>query len=347
MMILTCLKAKTTFKLAMTTPLSLIGFKTICLQILLALPFAFFAPVASPQVFSETPVNIYGDGEPDNGVEDSRQQLEIGRGKRVSLSDQRVAAGTVNCDGKIRGTAMVLDTREYAPALKGVVLISAAHVLFDLKEAKRFKRCEFHFLGLQQYAGYRVKIGLEYVAMGDFDPLAKTEVVGFGKGDWVLMYAPKVWRGFNPGTALTLNDFSFSQLQSYRQSGGEFSLIAFNSRSGLLSISINCNVIESRTGDIGGGRWAGQLLDDCDSDGGASGGGIVAVSGKKQVLVGIRSGSHWSEQEFPKQKYPNGPPDGSVWDAKSNTNFARAIDARIIQVLQEFTRGIELREATF
>jgi len=323
---------------------------TILVQtLLIALIVSFILKV--PAVFAQPPsptqVNIFGDGDPDNGIEDSREQILGGRRRAVSLDDQRMSAGTIKCDGKIRGTAMVIDTREYAPDLRGVVLMSAAHVLFDLDKGERFQRCEFYFLALGEYARYRIKIDLANLKMGNFDPAMATGVHEFGEGDWVFMYAPKAWRGYEPNEALVVQNFSFQQMESYRRSGGEVRLIAFDSTEGVISVSGDCNVFESGVDDLGGGQWPGQLLDDCDSAGGASGGGIVVVFGEKRYLIGIRGGSHWNKQVFPDEKYPNGPPDGSVWDSHSNTNFGRAIDAGIIQVLQEFTRNIEQDEVGF
>lgn len=74
---------------------------------------------------------------------------------------------------------------------------------------------------------------------------------------------------------------------------------------------------------------------------GASGGGIVAVLNQQQYLVGIRSGSHWSEQVYPASEYPSGPPDGSVWDRNKNTNFGRAIDAHLLAELASFIHKLE------
>ena len=313
--------------------------KTTCLQVFLTVLLSLPA-FASVPVLNEIAVNIYGDGDAGNGTEDSRKQIEV-------ITDKRLAAGTVYCDGKNRGTAMVLDTREFAPSLKGVVLVSAAHVLFDLKTGKRFKRCEFRFLGLKKSSKYRAKLKLNLIQMGDFDPHADPGGSNYGEGDWVFMYAPKAWRDYDPNTALTLGEFSFSHLDSYRHSNVEFKLIAFDANSGQIKVSRDCTVVKSQSGDIGGGRWAGQLLDDCDSQGGASGGGIVAVWAEKKGLVGIRGGSHWSDEKFPDHQFPGGPPDGAVWSPESNTNFARAIDAKIMQVLQEFTQVIELKEGTF
>ena len=122
----------------------------------LLLMVAMFLVVFSlnAQTIHTVPVNIFGDGNPENGVEDSRQQLMNGRGKGVNLVDRPLNAGTIKCDGKVRGTAMVIDTRKFAPDLKGVVLASAAHVLYDLNKKKRFRRCEFQFLALGELARY-------------------------------------------------------------------------------------------------------------------------------------------------------------------------------------------------
>lgn len=286
-------------------------------------------------------VNIFGDGNPENGLEDSREQLMAGRGRGIRLADQRLNAGTLNCDGKIRGTAMVIDTREFAATLKGVVLASAAHVLYDLDNKRRFKRCEFHFLALGEIASYRAKVDLKHLRMGAYDPKSETGDAEFGEGDWVFIYIPKPWKNFNPDDGLVLREFSFLQMETYQQSGGEISLVAYDSTAKVISVSRNCTVIESSGDDLGGGTWKGQLLDDCDSAGGASGGGMIAVLNQQQYLIGIRNGSHWSEQAYPVSEYPAGPPEGSVWNRHTNTNFGRAIDAHLINELELFIRGLE------
>jgi len=285
-------------------------------------------------------VNIFGDGDPANGIEDSRQQILGGRRNGESLADQRMNAGTIVCDGKIRGTAMVVDTREYAPGLEGVVLASAAHVIYDLDKGKPFKRCKFQLMAFGELRRYQAKIDLKYIKMGGYDPLEATNGSGFGEGDWVFLYVPRPWQGFDPDESLQATEFAFADLQSFRQAGGEFRLIAFNADTSVMSVSRYCNVIESKNGDLGGGAWPGQLLDDCDSANGSSGGGIVAVLSGKHYLVGIRNGSHWSEQVFPSKEYPLGPPDGANWDRLSNTNFARAFDADLLGALKSFTIGL-------
>jgi hypothetical protein len=240
----------------------------------------------------------------------------------------------------------VVDTRELAPALDGVVLASAAHVLYDLEQNRRFKDCEFHFLALSELASYRAKIDLEHVSLGGFDPTMTTTGVDFGQGDWAFLYVSKAWKRYRPEESLALREFSYAQMEAFQQAGGEIRLIAFDSSTRLISESRHCTLIESGNDDLGGGAWKGQLLDDCDSVGGASGGGIIAVIGDQRYLIGIRSGSHWSEQAFPVDEYPSGPPDGSVWDRRTNTNFGRAIDARLIRELNAFVRGLEDSDAS-
>jgi len=294
-----------------------------------------------------TPASIFGDGDPVNGVEDDRQQLMNGRRKGLSLDDQRMNAGTIVCDGKTRGTAMVIDTREFAPDLKGVVLASAAHVFYDLEKNRRFKRCEFHLLALSALSSYQAKIDLKQVVTGGFDPGQATDQPEFGQGDWAFVYVARPWRNFDRDETLVAGVFPQSQLETFQQSGGEFRLIAFDSDNGVISMSRHCTVVESRSGDLGGGTWQGQLLDDCDSTGGSSGGGIVAIVDGQQYLVGIRNGSHWSEEVFPSGQFPQGPPDGSLWNRHTNTNFGRAIDAQLIHELRRFSQNLEAHKSLF
>lgn len=313
-------------------------------------PASLFFILSSGLVFGAdagvVSVNIFGDGDPGNGIEDNRQQMMGGRGSAVGLSDQRLNAGTIKCDGKIRGTAMVVDTRVIAPALKGVILASAAHVLYDLEEKQLFRRCEFHFLALNQLASYRAKIDLKSIRKGGFDPNAAIDVLKFGEGDWTFLYIRKPWKSYRAEDALSLADFSHIHSGSFQASGGEIRLIAYDSKARVISSSTHCTVFESSGDDLGGGGWKGQLLDDCDSAGGASGGGIVAVVNQKHYLIGIRGGSHWSEEMYPPGTYPTGPPDGSLWDRHSNTNFGRAIDTKIIRELMEFVQQLEIKENT-
>lgn len=288
------------------------------------------------------PVNIFGDGNPLNGIEDDRVGINGGWSGGGGPADRYVnAGGTITCDGKFRGTAMVVDSREFVPGFTGVVLVSAAHVLYDLDKNRLFRRCKFNFMGRAKDTGYQSKIDLKKMRMGNFDPRQDTGRIEFGEGDWVFLFLRKPWKKFSPDQSLRLRDFSFAQTESYQQSGGEFRLLAFDSSTGAFSESRNCTIVESKGDDLGGGGWKGQILDDCDSADGASGGGIIAVLKQQHYLVGIRNGSHWSEQAYPADEYPSGPPDGSVWNRRSNTNFGRAIDTRLLSELAHFIQTLE------
>ena len=300
--------------------------------------------VASPlsaQTARIVPVNIFGDGNPLNGVEDSREAVTGREGDGRGSHGQQMNAGTITCDGKFRGTAMVVDTREFAPDLEGVILVSAAHVLFNLDKNRLFRHCKFYFMGWDKVTGYRSKIDLKKIWMGNFDPRLSNGGSEVARGDWVFLYLRKPWKKFNPDQSIGLREFSFSQLGSYRQSGGEFRLLAFDSSAGVISESRNCVVVESDGNDLGGGTWKGQLLDDCDSADGASGGGIIAVLNQQHYLIGVRNGSHWDEQVYPADRFPSGPPDGSAWDRRSNTNFGRAIDKTLLGELSLLIRSLE------
>jgi hypothetical protein len=308
---------------------------------LLAALLALFSTSVLSQAPVSLPVNIYGDGNPENGIEDSREQLMGGRGSGIGLATQSLNAGSIMCDGKIRGTAMVLDTRELEPALEGVLLATAAHVLFDLERKRLFKRCEFHFLALGELPRYRAKIDLGKARFGRYDPGSTTAGREFGQGDWAYLYLARPWKNFNPAESIVPRDFNVLDMAAFERSHGEIRLVAFDSTAGVIAVSRNCRVIESTAADLGGGAWRGQLLDDCDSAGGASGGGIVAVVDNRQYLVGIRSGSHWSNEAFPADQYPLGPPDGSVWNPDFNTNFGRAIDSDLMRELIDFIQEIK------
>jgi len=283
------------------------------------------------------PVTVFGDGDPYNGVEDSREPLMGGRRSGPGPP----SAGAIWCDGHVRGTAVVIDSRDFVPGFPGVVLATAAHVMYDLEKKSRFRRCEFQFLALGAIQGYTAEIDLDRARFGDFDPNKATEEIQFGEGDWAFLYVPKPWKNYRPEQSLPIRGFSFASMESFQQSGGKFRLVALDFASGAIGESGDCTVIESKRDDLGGGAWSGQLLDDCDSGGGASGGGIVGVMGDQRYLVGIRTGSHWSGGVFPAGDYPGGPPAGSIWDPRFNTNFARAVDDSLLMALDQFFNDLE------
>jgi len=288
--------------------------------------------------FRRMQVNIFGDGDASNGVEDSRIDMSSPRWNEPTHRPWNMAAGTVHCDGRNRGSAMILNTSDLGDLEGGVILASSAHVVYDLQLKQRFKQCHFHFMALDSLPGYQSEIDLELSRLGGFDPAQEHETSRFGQDDWAFLYIHKPAPGISLAAGIRLR--SYQHTTSLAADPVRFQFIAFNPGSGSISISTDCQVRESTTDDLGGGAWPGQLLDDCDSEGGASGGGLVAHVNGAAFLVGIRSGAHWDGQIFPARDFPQGPPEGSVWDIRSNTNFSRAIDERLLKELQSMIQDL-------
>jgi len=311
-----------------------------CQAVLLALAFLPVWQVSAREA-APVAVSVFGDGDPSNGIEDDRRPLFGETGRGITPAELRINAGTIFCDGKLRGSAVALDTRSYAPGLKGVVLSTAAHVIYDLDEKTLFTQCEFHYLALDQLSRYRAAIDMGRARLGGFDPARATSEPAFGRGDWAFLYVPAAWSGFDPGGNLEARDFSLTADAGFHRGGVRMRLVAFDGAAGAISISPHCTARLSRADDLGGGIWPGQLLDDCDSEQAASGGAIIAVSGDRQYLVGIRLGTHWSPRAYPQARYPHGPPPGSVWDRRLHTNFGRAFDRDLLSALRKYCRDVE------
>lgn len=275
--------------------------------------------------------SIFGDGDPGNGVEDSRIDMGSPAWHDHSRQPWNMGAGTIHCEGRNRGSAMIVDTREFGELGEGLILTTSAHVLYDLESGRRFERCRFHYMGLDQLPGYQGDIDLARSRLGDFDPSGARDQPGFGKEDWALLYVSGIVPGVSGSGRVRLRPYARLADESAQP---VYQFIAYSAVARGMTISTACRVVESNGGDLGGGGWAGHLLDDCDSEGGASGGGLVASIGAEHYLVGIRSGAHWDAATFPQSRFPAGPPDGSSWDVHSNTNFSRAIDEELMRNLR-------------
>ncbi|MBT8061176.1 MAG: hypothetical protein HKO64_12100 [Xanthomonadales bacterium] len=276
-------------------------------------------------------VNIFGDGNPANGVEDDRIDMSSPDWNDPSRRSWNMGAGTIHCEGKNRGSAIILDTSSLGGPVTGMIVATSAHVVFDLEENRRFRSCRFHYMALDSLPGYQADIDLDASVLGPFKPGKDRRQPEFGKHDWAFLYVPSPSAGINGSGRIRL--MPFESLSHVDQSRVSFQFIAYSRSSGSISISTRCSVAESTPQDLGGGAWRGQLLDNCDSEGGASGGGLVAAVDGQQFLVAIRSGAHWNSDAFPEKDYPRGPPDGSSWDVGSNTNFSRAIDLDLLDAL--------------
>jgi len=285
--------------------------------------------------------NVFGDGDPGNGTEDDRRALNLEPASDDFPLGPPLAAGTVFCDGALRGTAILVDVSALVKDAPGRYLATAAHVLLDLDTGLAFGSCEFHYRNLGQLPGYQAALLPRWTRSGPFDPAGDRDSAGLGEHDWAFAYLPdpgrpRDWpRGLPPRELVSLEPAAGAP---------HYHLLAFDAGRRALSITAVCQAVASVEGDLGGGAWRGQYLDDCDSGAGASGGGLIAVVGNSTSLVGIRTGSHWSAEEFPAWQFPGGPPDGEPWSVSGNTNFCRAIDAGLIEALRALATDAKLAE---
>lgn len=281
--------------------------------------------------------SVFGDGDPGNGTEDSRQPLLMTPASADFPRGVPLGAGTVVCDGTLRGSATLV--RPGPPAADGhFYLATAAHVMVDLDSGHPFDECRFHYLGLNHLPGEQVPIELESVIQGAFDAGADRRSGNFGREDWALVRLPVTASGQRWAEGLPIA--RFEDIQARAASGAvRFHLLAWDRRTKTMALSTDCQVHQSGSDDLGGGQWAAHLLDDCDSGQGASGGGLIASIDGRAYLVGIRSGAHWSPARWPPERYPDGPPEGAAWDPSTNTNFSRAVDSDLLLRLEELQKS--------
>jgi hypothetical protein len=270
---------------------------------------------------------VFGDGDPDNGTEDDRSSLSA-----AGSESWRNAGGTIHCDGEQRGSGMLL-------ALEGqLFLVTAAHVLMNLETAQPFNRCDYHHMAMHRLPGSQVALDLGQLVSGDFDAAEATDGQAFGNRDWAFLPLTEA------GSSLV--HFGSVPAMAWQDLAGEVNglrLVAWDSEHRRMSVSAPCSAQPSTRGDLGGGAWPGQLLDDCDSGHGASGGGLLVQTAQGVFLIGIRTGSHWSPHRFPASAFPAGPPDGSPWDVQGNTNFARAVDRSMLELLSGLVRQAQVK----
>ncbi len=282
---------------------------------------------------------VFGDGDPDNGVEDGRRALSTGIGE-APANDWYRSAGTIHCDGAVRGSATLLDLSELAPGA-GPVIATAAHVLFDLETGQPWSQCAFHYMGLGALPGYQAWLSGARLMLGSFDPGSSASELDSGADDWAFAALDHGWRppvdgaGLQPATAEQVADGQ-----------GRLGLVAWDRGRGEISVVQGCQAVFSSPDDLGGGAWRGQLLDDCDSDGGASGGGMVASRNGRSLLVGIRGGAHWDADLWPPAQYPDGPPPGDIWHPRRHTNFARALDRTMLDSLAAWIMRLDGNQVT-
>ncbi|MFT7564637.1 MAG: hypothetical protein ACI8ZT_002294, partial [Bacteroidia bacterium] len=201
--------------------------------------------------FEAQQVNIFGDGDNSNGIEDNRIDMSSSQWNSVNRRPWNMGSGTIHCDGRNRGSAVIVDTSDMGELEKGAIIATSAHVLFDLEKMRLFSSCKFHYMALDHLPGYQTKIELSLSRMGRFDPSSPRNNKGFGKEDWAFLYIDDDMPGISLHGGLPLRAFEESPVQS--PDADSYQFIAYSHSVDAITISTVCQVTRSVAHDIGGG----------------------------------------------------------------------------------------------
>jgi hypothetical protein len=158
-------------------------------------------------------------------------------------------------------------------------------------------------MGLDQLPGYQGDIDLARSRLGDFDPSGARDQPGFGKEDWALLYVSGIVPGVSGSGRVRLRPYARLADESVQP---VYQFIAYSAVARGMTISTACRVVESNGGDLGGGGWAGHLLDDCDSEGGASGAAWWPVSARNTTWWGSAAARTGTRRHFRNPGFPPG-----------------------------------------
>ena len=215
-------------------------------------------------VAANATASVFGDGDPDNGVEDQR----IHRQQATSWPPQFNSVGLLVCNGEVEGSGVLLNL-EGQP-----VVLTAGHVL----QTKTFEECEYHSSANRWDRGEINKI----MEVGDGtqdDPLPYRY-----ENDWTLA-AVTPWPGWR--------NWALSQEHIVANHAVGMTLaflVGFDVVSGQIKAHLRCNF--GSAGQTSLLRGTSDLVwDDCHSMGGASGGALFVQTPKGIGLLGIRIGS--------------------------------------------------------
>jgi V8-like Glu-specific endopeptidase len=202
---------------------------------------------------------IFGDGNPDNGIEDQRQSAP----KKLLKS-----VGTVFCDGGLRGTATHIETtanKEHS------IILTAAHVLFNKKNGEAFKHCSYRPEN-QRLSG----IDFAAISKHQYQPLSKNKI---RQSETDIVFVALQKRTYQKNLKLTLLN---------NTAGNELQLLGYNADSQEISLSSHCM-------DFSSEAFISEqlLLHNCDALSGASGGPIIMATekGNNAGIIAVHGGT--------------------------------------------------------
>jgi V8-like Glu-specific endopeptidase len=250
---------------------------------------------------------VFGDGSPENGIED--QRLIPARGQPSAMS----AVGTIICDGGLRGTATHI--RSSLIDTSHAIIVTAAHILFDAKSGKNYSSCSYLPENKRLSA-----ISFESISEHSFDP-TNTDKIAQSEND--IVFVALTWPPQQP--ALLLED-------TKSIGGGKLSLLGYNSSQNQLTESADCKAYSST-------QFASEklFLHDCDAKSGASGGPLLLQISKDQPakLIAVHGGT-LLVNGIAGVETSSASRDGAVANPERWINQARRVDQSVLLRLQQF-----------
>ena len=265
---------------------------------------------------------IFGDGDPDNGIEDSRQLLAA-----TDMAHYQRFFGTIECFGRVRGIALLLSVLNSESDKFHPVLLTAKHV-FPGVGNERLEDCHYQAAGKPWQPQLLAR---KYVSGGSSRVGAEQSRVAEFAEDWTLVSMP-TWKGWKN------NAFSFSIDIAQRRYNGRGDkdtpypqraiFIGFDEALGGFMVDFECEFgfpePESLTGSAPHLLW-----DNCDSVRGSSGGVVFGWIDHEPKIAGIRVGNL-----FDAGIYPYGPGPGDKFDLSTNINLTRLLDQEILDAME-------------
>ena len=255
---------------------------------------------------------IFGDGNPENGVED--QRLIPTKEQPSAMS----AVGTVICDGGLRGTATHIKSPSIDSNLS--IIVTAAHILFEVKSGKRYASCSYLPENKRLSA-----ISFKTISEHNFDP-SNTDKIAQSDSDIVFVALERPLQQ----QALLLSDRDPIIDE-------KLFLLGYNSSQNQLTESANCKVYSST-------QFASEklLLHDCDARSGASGGALLlqGEKGRPTTLIAVHGGTFLIKtvliNGIGEAETTGANRDGAVVDPERWINQARRVDQSVVLRLQQF-----------
>ena len=244
---------------------------------------------------------IFGDGNPDNGIEDQRHQAPAEMLKSV---------GTIYCDGALRGSATHVHT---ATKTDPSVIVTAAHVLYNRVDGQAFEDCSYRPQNKRLTA-----IPFAEIDRHAYQPLSKNRL---HQSENDVVFVALKYRLYAPSMGLSIDSSSKDEL----------SLVAYNGSVDAMHLTENCMRFSSVS-------FASErlILHNCDAQGGASGGALLDPSHKN--IIAVHGGTFFvrSQTVNGSSNALNVAPAGSRANPESWINHARKVDQPMINQLRHF-----------